>query len=147
MRVDEGKRGDGAPTQIVPSAVSITTLHCPEAQRWNDVVMQFHSPSEQAEPTVIWPPPRSTRTGMVSEWPLSTFKGTRVLLVAAAVCTDAAMALANEGRRRIPRMAREVNMSASRRLPVDGEPCPDRCIVAGSTLASTALIVRLRVWT
>lgn len=43
---------------MVPPAVSITTLHCPEAQRWNEVDIQFHSPSEleQSEPTAISPP-------------------------------------------------------------------------------------------
>lgn len=80
---------------MVPLAVSNTTLHCPEAQRWNDVDIQFHSPSEleQSEPTAIGP-------------------------LAASIAADAALAIV--GRRMTAHMAREVELIAFCRLRIKG---------------------------
>lgn len=79
---------------MVPAAVSITTLHCPEAQRWNDVNMQSHSPSEleQSEPTAISPRP-------------------------ASIAADEAPATV--GRRMTAHMAREVGLVAFCRLRIE----------------------------
>lgn len=80
---------------MVPLAVSITTLHCPEAQRWNDVFIQFHSPSEleQSEPTAISP-------------------------LAASIAADVARAIV--GRRMTAHMTREMELIALCRLRIGG---------------------------
>lgn len=97
---------------MVPSAMFITTLHCPEAQRWNEVDIQFQAPSEleQSEPTAISP---------------------RAARMAAVEAPDIA------GRRIIAHMAREVKLVAFRRLRIEDE----LRLGAFSALASSAFVI------
>ncbi|KUI54822.1 hypothetical protein VP1G_10642 [Cytospora mali] len=111
--------------------------------RWNEVVMQYHSPSNpaQAEPTAISSTVRLMRRGLAMESTFSRANGEGETSVVTAVGVAAEMGPASVRRRMITHMASAANLSAFSRTENDREMCPEWRMGAGSLVFLTKVVM------